>query len=95
MLRIIFNISKFQTKFFLAIIIIIIFTILNMAVPRDEFQKLPNFNGDEKEISYLDLIQYSVLSQVGIQNVILYPKSVRTRIMSMIQLFIGYSIILM
>lgn len=95
MVRVIFDISSLQTKLFLALTIITLFSILNLAVPRDEFHKIEHFNGMEKDITYLDIIQYSIVSQVGIQNAVLYPKTIRTRILTMIQLFLGYMILLM
>jgi len=95
MTKVIFDISNLQTKMFLTFIIIIMFSILNMAVPRDEFHKIEHFNGMEKDITYLDIIQYSILSHVGIQNTILYPKTIRTRILTILQLFCGYGILLM
>jgi len=95
MVKIVFDISSLQTKLFLALMIITIFNILYLAVPRDEFYKIEHFAGIEKDITYLDIVQYSILSQVGIQNVILYPKTIRTRILTMIQLFLGYTILLM
>jgi hypothetical protein len=94
MVDIIFDLTKMQTKIFLAFISIMTFSILYMALPKDEFKKIEHFEKEPKNISYFDIIYYSVLSQVGIQNVILYPKTMRATIMTMIQLIIGYSIIL-
>ena len=95
MVRVIFDVSSLQTKLFLAMIIIFMFCVLYLAVPRDEFHKIEHFSDMEKDITYLDIVQYSFLSQVGIQNAVLYPKSIRTRILTMMQLFLGYSVLLM
>ena len=95
MVRVIFDVSSLQTKLFLALIIIMLFSILYLAVPRDEFHKIEHFAEMEKDITYLDLIQYSFLSQVGVQNAVLYPKTIRTRILTILQLFLGYTVLLM
>jgi len=95
MVRLIFDVSSLQTKLFLALTLITMFSILYLTVPRDEFHKIEHFSGQEKDITYLDLVQFSFLSQVGIQNVILYPKTIRARILTILQLFLGYTILLM
>lgn len=94
-MRVILNIASLSTKLFLVMIIICIFTVLYLAVPRDEFHKIEHYKEMDKEIGYLDVMQYSLLSQVGINNVVLYPKTTRTRILTMIQLLLGYSMLIM
>ncbi|QKF93828.1 hypothetical protein QKU48_gp0370 [Fadolivirus algeromassiliense] len=94
-MRLILNITSLSTKLFLVMIIISLFTILYLAVPRDEFHKIEHYSGMEKEITYLDLIQYSLLSQVGLNNIVLYPKTTRTKILTMMQLLLGYTMLLM
>jgi hypothetical protein len=94
-MRLILNITSLSTKLFLVMIVISLFTILYLAVPRDEFHKIEHYGGMEKDITYLDLIQYSLLSQVGLNNIVLYPKTTRTRILTMMQLLLGYSMLLM
>ena len=95
MIKFIFDISSLTTKIFFALIIITLFSVLYLTVPKDEFHKIEHFSGIDKDVSYLDIIQYSCLSQVGIQNAVLYPKTIRTRILTMTQLFLGYMILLM
>lgn len=94
-MRLILNITSLSTKLFLVMIVICIFTVLYLAVPRDEFHKIEHYGGIGKEIGYLDIMQYSLLSQVGIGNVVLYPKTTRTKILNMMQLLLGYSMLLM
>jgi hypothetical protein len=90
MVDIIFNIKKLSTKIFLALISIMIFTILYVAVPNNEFTKKEE---DNNKITLFDYVYYSVVSQVGVQSVLI-PVSIRTKILTMLQLFIGYTIIL-
>ena len=106
MVKVIFDISSLQTKLFLVLIIMTLFSILYLAIPQDEFHKIniekidddkndKDKNKYDQDITYLDIVQYSLSSQLGIQNIILIPKTIRTRILTMIQIFLGYTILLM
>lgn len=106
-MKLIFNLISIHTKLFLILIIISLFTILYMALPRNEFEKIEYVsnlekaliskdfsNNNKKEITYLDLIQHSLLSEIGIYGMILNPITIRSRILTMFQLFIGYIVLL-
>ena len=93
-MRLILNITSLSTKLFLVLIIISLFTVLYLAVPRDEFHKIEHYKDMDKEITHLDIFQYSLLSQVGLNNIVLYPKTTRTKILTMIQLLLGYSMLM-
>ena len=88
MSKIIFNIAKLQTKLLMSFIVVIVFTFLYKTVPASEFGK--------ETISNFDILYYSLVTHMGIQyNRFLDPLSVRAKILSMMQLIIGYSILLM
>jgi hypothetical protein len=95
MVRFVLEISNLWTKLFIALMIISMFSVIYITVPHDEFHKIEHYNGINKDINYLDIIQYSFMSQVGIQNSVLYPKTIRTRVLTILQLFFGYMVLLM
>jgi hypothetical protein len=94
MFKIIFDIARLQTKMFMAIILISLFTVMYMAIPRDEFHKVEHHDQIDKTVTHFDLVQYSLLSQVGIHGPVIYPKTIRARILTGMQLFLGYTLLL-
>lgn len=95
MWRIIFDITRFQTKIFIAMMLISLFSVCYMIIPRNEFHKVEHYHPIDNSVTYFDILQYSLLSQVGIHGPVLYPKSVRAKILTFTQLFLGYAVLLM
>lgn len=89
-MAIIFDMQKMQTKLTMAIIILFIFTILYMWVPRSDF----GIKNNNKEITHIDMLYYSILCQVGTDNSIIYPITTLAKVLSMCQFILGYAIIL-
>ena len=89
-MAIIFDMQKMQTKLIIAIIILFIFTILYLWVPKSDF----GIRGDTKEITHIDMLYYSIMCQVGTDNHIIYPISTLAKVLSMCQFILGYAIIL-
>ena len=95
MLEIIFDVPRIKTKILITIMIITVFSVIYMVIPKNEFHKFEYEKFTEKEITYFDIMQYSIMSQVGIHGLVLYPKSFRARMATIIQLFLGYVVLLM
>lgn len=88
MARIIFNLTKIQTKIFISFCIIIVFFVLYKTIPAQEF--------DKEEISTFDLLYYTLLTHMGIHHThFLNPLSIRARTLIMCHLILGYIIILL
>lgn len=89
-MAIIFDMQKMQTKLTMAIIILFIFTILYLWIPKSDFGVM----NDKKEITHIDMLYYSIMCQVGTDNSIIYPISTLAKVLSMCQFILGYAIIL-
>ncbi len=87
-MRLIFNLTKIQTKLFISIIVLTVFFILNKTIPPSEFSK--------DDISSLDLLYYTLLTHMGIHYTnTLKPVSVRAKTLTMCHLIISYIIFLL
>lgn len=91
MVRVIFDMQKMQTKILLALLIFITFSTIYILMPKDEFG-VPN-NYETKAITRMDMLEYSMLSQVCTFSHI-YPKSLRARVLRIVHLLLGYGILL-
>ena len=88
MAKIVFNIARLQIKLIMSLIIIVVFAFLYKTVPASEFGK--------ESISNLDIFYYSLVTHLGIQyNRFLDPLSIRAKILAMIELILGFSIIIL
>lgn len=86
-MKVIFDLKSLQTKLIISLIVFLVFTILYKTLPPEELNKNNNL---------FNLIFYSISIQTGMNFTNgLYPESLRGKILSLIQLLIGYSIYLM
>jgi len=86
--NIIFNLAKIQTKLFISLIIVLVFYALYKSIPVKEFGK--NY------ISNFDLFYYTILNHMGIHyDKFLNPTSFRAKLLTMMHLICGYTIILL
>jgi hypothetical protein len=93
-MTIIFDMKKMETKLIIALIILFIFTLLYIMLPKSEFGIISTYKNEMPEISNIDLLYYSVQSQVGSGGNKIHPISWKTKVLTMCQLILGYAVIL-
>lgn len=91
-MRVVFDMQKLQTRIMMAMIIMATFTVIYMIIPREEFGMSKNY--DNVEIDNVDILQFSILSQVCANSERIYPKTIRTKILSICHLILGYAVFL-
>ena len=88
MARVIFDLTKIQTKLLISLIIFIVFLVLYKTVPTTEFGK--------NSISNFDLMYYTLLTHMGIHHThFLNPLSIRAKTLTMFHLILSYIIFLL
>ncbi len=86
---ILFDTQKLKVKLFITFIIVAVFMVLYKTLPVEEL-------GKEGKLSSFDLFYYTVLAQLRvIDNKLINPTSFRAKMLTMMQLILGYSIIIL
>jgi len=91
MIKLIFDLERIHTKLIIGMLILITFLVINIMIPLDEFGINENYG---KVITTIDMLEYSILSQICTDNSKIYPKTLRTKIIKIIHLLLGYGILL-
>ena len=85
-----FSIERVAAKVFILIILIATFTLINFIVPDDEFKLINN----EHKMTAYEKFQYTIFSQVVVTDPQIYPNSVKTKILRLTQMLLGYVLII-
>lgn len=87
-MNLVFNLNKFSNKILLSLFIILVFYMLFLTVPDNEFD---NVNNNNSKIDRLFLV---LSNHVGSHNGTIQPISFRAKILTLCQMFISYSILI-
>jgi hypothetical protein len=87
-MNLVFNLNKFSNKILLSLFIILVFYMLFLTVPDNEFKNINNNN------SKIDRFFFVLSNHVGSHNGTIQPSSFRSKILSLCQMFISYSILI-
>ena len=87
-MNLVFNLNKFSNKILLSLFIILVFYMLFLTVPDNEFDNVNNNN------SKIDRLFFVLSNHVGFHNGTIQPISFRAKILSLCQMFISYSILI-
>ena len=84
------NLKSLNTKLSISIFVIIIFYFLYNTIPDNEFENVTNQN------CQLERLYFTVTNQIGIRECdSLKPISSRAKILTMVQILLSYSILLL
>lgn len=92
MAKIIYNIGKTTTKLFLSFIMVMVFFFLYKTIPSSEF----TVTNTTQTITNFQLFYYTLLTQMCMPvGLVFFPLSNRAKILTILQLIMGYSIYLL
>jgi len=78
----VFNLNKFSNKILLSLFIILVFNMLFLTVPDNEFNN-----------TIIDRFYFVISNHIGFHNGTIQPVSFRAKILTLCQMFISYSTI--
>ena len=87
-MNLVFNLNKFSNKILLSLFIILVFYMLFLTVPDNEFDNVNNNN------SKIDRLFFVLSNHVGSHNGTIKANSFRAKILTLCQMFISYSILI-
>ncbi|GIR56457.1 MAG: hypothetical protein CM15mP63_4620 [Gammaproteobacteria bacterium] len=87
-MNLVFNLNKFSNKILLSSFIILVFYMLFLTVPDYEFNNINNNN------SKIDRFYFVISNHIGIHNGTIQPTSFRAKILTLCQMIISYSILI-
>ena len=89
-MAIVFDLQSMTSKLYLSVFVILVFYFLYLTIPDGEFNNVSN------EICKLERLYFTVTNHVGIrENDSLKPLSVRAKVLTMVQIIISYTILLL
>jgi len=89
-MNIVFDLKSLTTKLYLSFFVILVFYLLYLTIPDSEFDNVSTSN------CRLDRLYYTIATHTGNKNIhILIPKSFRAKILSILQILIAYSILIL
>ena len=87
-MNLVFNLNKFSNKILLSFFIILVFYMFFLTVPDYEFNNINNNN------SKIDRFYFVISNHIGFHNGTIQPISFRAKILTLCQMFISYSILI-
>ena len=89
-MAIVFDLKSVTSKLYLSAFVILVFYFLYLTIPDSEFNNVTNEN------CKLERMYYTVTNHIGIrENDSLKPLSVRAKVLTMVQIIISYTILLL
>jgi len=89
-MAIVFDLKSINSKLYLSAFVILVFYFLYMTIPDQEFDNVPVFN------CRMERLYYTITNHIGIrESDSLKPLSTRAKMLTMIQIIISYTILLL
>jgi len=89
-MAIVFDLKSMTSKLYLSAFVILVFYFLYLTIPDSEFNNVTNDN------CKIERLYYTVTNHIGIrENDSLKPLSTRAKILTMVQIIISYTILLL
>lgn len=89
-MAIVFDLKSITSKLYLSAFVILVFYFLYLTIPDSEFNNVTNDN------CKIERLYYTVTNHIGIrENDSLKPLSSRAKILTMVQIIISYTILLL
>jgi len=89
-MAIVFDLKSMTSKLYLSAFVILVFYFLYLTIPDSEFNNVTNEN------CKIERLYYTVTNHIGIrENDSLKPLSTRAKILTMVQIILSYTILLL
>ena len=89
-MAIVFDLKSMTSKLYLSAFVILVFYFLYLTIPDSEFNNVTNDN------CKIERLYYTVTNHIGIrENDSLKPLSTRAKILTMVQIILSYTILLL
>jgi hypothetical protein len=89
-MALVFDLKSITSKLYLSVFVILVFYFLYLTIPDAEFNNVSNQN------CKIERLYYTVTNHIGIrENDSLKPLSVRAKVLTMAQIIISYTILLL